>query len=278
MSKLAGKHIVITGASAGIGAELARQLGAQGCRLTLAARRCELLQQVAEQVRQAGGQAQVAVCDVAQREQVLALAAAARAGFGEIDVWVSNAGHGIRHRVLQAAEDDMLEQYKVNCLSSLWGYQAVIPHWQDHQRSGQVIDVSSVGGKAGFPFAAGYVAAKHALSGLGDVARQELAGSGIMITTVYPGSTLSDFSRAVLDRTDGTITSSLSGIKRRSSLLVRILSAEQSSAHVARCIVGVMLRPRPTAYPHPGATFAAILNNFWPGFVLAQIVKLRRGI
>jgi NAD(P)-dependent dehydrogenase (short-subunit alcohol dehydrogenase family) len=172
----------------------------------------------------------------------------------------------------------MLAQYKLNCLSSLWGYQAVIPRWQDHQRGGQVVDVSSVGGKSGFPFSVGYVAAKHALSGLGDVARQELAGSGIMITTVYPGSTLSDFGKALTDRTGGAITSSLSGLRRKRSFLVRLLSAEQPTEHVARCIVGAMLRPRPTVYPHPGATFAAILNNFWPGFVLAQIVKLRRGI
>ena len=70
-SKLAGKHIVITGASTGIGAELARQLGVHGCRLTLAARRRELLEQVAAEVRRAGGQAQVLTCDVTSREHNL---------------------------------------------------------------------------------------------------------------------------------------------------------------------------------------------------------------
>ncbi|HES58576.1 MAG TPA: SDR family oxidoreductase [Firmicutes bacterium] len=176
VGNLAGRHIVVTGASSGIGAALARQLGDEGCRVVLAARRRERLEETASHVRTRGGEAAAIPCDVTSREAVFALAEAARERFGEVDAWVSNAGGGILHSALEATEEDMLWQYRLNCLSSLWAWQALIPGWLERGR-GHIVDVCTLGGKAGFAYGGGYAAAKGALSCLGDAVRQELAGN-----------------------------------------------------------------------------------------------------
>jgi short-subunit dehydrogenase len=245
MSDLTGKHVVVTGASTGIGAELCRQLGARGVRVALAARSADRLVQVAAEVERAGGQALTVPTDVTQRAQVLALADAARTRFGEIDVWVNNAGAGVRHHLLNASEADMLAQFKLNCLSSLWAYQAVIPGWLERGISGQVIDVSSLAGLSGYLHHGGYSSAKHALSGLGKTMRQELAGRGITITTIYPGPTVSDFSANVLARDHGGTEptaplASSESYRRSRNPLVRAFSAKQSTAHLARVIIRAM--------------------------------------
>ncbi|MBN2080612.1 SDR family NAD(P)-dependent oxidoreductase [bacterium] len=276
MSDLAGKHIVVTGASAGIGAELCRQLGRLGCRLTLTARRRKLLGDVTEEIRRAGGEACYETCDVTERDEVFELAEFARGHFGEIDVWVSNAGGGMRHRLLEAEEEDMQLMFRLNCLSSLWAYQAVAVPWIEQGRGGQLIDVSSVGGKAGFAYGGGYCAAKHALSGMGDVLRQELARTGITLTTVYPGLTESEFGAALIDRTASDKSLRTEVMSRRAPWFVRLMAAKQPTAHVARAIVHAIRRPVPFVYPHRWAACAALLYNLWPNLLLSRLNRPRR--
>lgn len=273
MTNLKGKHIVVTGASAGIGAELCRQLGARGCRVTLTARRRALLNVVAREVESAGGQALVETCDVTERDEILGLAECARERFGEVDIWVSNAGGAIRHKVLEATEEDMLAMWRLNCLSALWAYQAVVPRWLEQERTGQLIDVSSLGGKSGFALFGGYCAAKHGMSGLGDVLRHELRRTGIVLTTVYPGLTETSFSDAVLDHTGGDLSLGPEGTERQPAWIMRKLLEKQSSAQVARCIVSAMVRPVPTVYPHRRQALAALIANLWPGLVLKALER-----
>jgi short-subunit dehydrogenase len=276
MGELTGKHIVVTGSSAGIGAELCRLLGAEGCRVVLSARRVDRLAEVADDVRQAGGEAYAAPCDVTQREQVFALAQAARAQFGEIDVWVSNAGAGMRHRLLDAGEEDMLNLYKLNCLSSLWAYQAVAPAWIEAGRGGQIIDVASIGSKSGFALGTGYCAAKHGLSAIGDVARQELVRNGILATTVYPGLTTTEFSDAIADRMppgEWEQAKAARAKSRRGNFFLRKATAYQSAEEVARSIVQAVRRPAPLVYPHRWAALATLIVNLWPGVMLKQMKR-----
>lgn len=157
----------------------------------------------------------------------------------------------------------MLAQFKLNCLSSLWGYQAVIPGWLERGTAGQVIDVASLAGLSGYLHHGGYSAAKHGLSGLGKTMRQELARRGITITTIYPGPTVSDFSANVLvkDGSCGSTTRSAVGRgpmatdSRSSSAqsltssdsyrhsrnpLVRAFASKQSTEHIARVIIRAM--------------------------------------
>ncbi len=275
MDDLRGKHVVVTGASAGIGALLCRRLGERGCRVTLAARRLDRLEAVAAEVETAGGAALAVACDVTDRAAVFRLAQHTRERFGEVDIWVSNAGAGVRHDLLEATEDDMLAMYRLNCLSSLWAYQAVVPGWLAAERGGQLIDVNSVGGFAGFAYNGGYCAAKHALSGLGDVLRQEVNGRGITLTTVYPGLTASDFSENVTDRTGGDRSRRTAALNRRGGFLVSKVAAKQPTGVVVDAIVRAMERPRCFVYPHRWAALAGLLYRLRPEFVLRLMKRSR---
>lgn len=298
MRRLQDKHVVVTGASAGIGAALCRALGQAGCRVVLAARRVDLLTQVAQDVRNAGGRAEVVPTDVTVRVAVQALAQRAQEAFGAIDVWVTNAGAGIMHSVMDATEEDMLFMYRLNCLSALYAYQTLLPGWLK-RGSGQFIDICSLGGKAGYAYAGGYAAAKHAMSGLADALRQELAlrgalagtgkhhgavdpqghPGGIIVTTVYPGPTVSDFGRARLRRMTAVHEAEsgmqLDKLRKNRNPLVRAVAGAQNTDIVVRAIMGAMLRPVYTVYPHKWGNLATLLSNFAPGFALRQMAKTK---
>lgn len=119
------KVIVITGASGGIGAALAGELGKAGHRLVLAARRQEELERVA---REAAEGALAVPTDVTRREEVERLRDRALEAHGGIDVWVNNAGRGISKRVMELTDADFDEMMTVNVKSALYGMQAVVPH------------------------------------------------------------------------------------------------------------------------------------------------------
>src|SRR5512140_3678658 len=121
------KVIVITGASAGIGAELARQLGEKGAKLVLAARRKPELEAVAAR---SGKEAIAVVTDATRREDMEKLRDAALQRFGRIDVWVNNAGRGITRSVAELTDEDLDVMIRDNVKSALYGMQAALPHFK----------------------------------------------------------------------------------------------------------------------------------------------------
>lgn len=118
------KTIVITGASGGIGAALARHLGPEGHRLVLAARRRDELNAVAKETN---GLAVVA--DVTQRTDVNRIRDEALRAFGSVDVWINNAGRGISRSALELTDEDFDDMMSVNVKSALYGAQAIVPHF-----------------------------------------------------------------------------------------------------------------------------------------------------
>src|SRR6266480_2528895 len=130
---------VITGASSGIGAALAKQLGSKGHQLVLAARREKQLKEVA---KQAGTRALVVPTDVTRRADVEELRSQALKEYGHLDVWVNNAGRGITKSVLDLTDQDVDDITSVVLKSVLYGMQAIIPHFQERGR-GHLINVSS---------------------------------------------------------------------------------------------------------------------------------------
>ena len=164
--------VVITGASGGIGAALAREVGRRGGSLVLAARRRAELESVAAS---AGAPSAVVVTDVTRRADVQALAKAALDRFGHVDVWVNNAGRGINRPFRELTDDDVDAMIRDNVKSSLYGMQAILPHFQERKR-GHIVNVSSMLGRIPFaPIRSAYCAAKHALNSLGETLRMELA-------------------------------------------------------------------------------------------------------
>ena len=178
--------IIITGASVGIGREMAFQLAEQGAWLALAARRADQLEQVAEECRQRGARAIAVATDVADEAQCAALIEASVAEYGRIDTLVNNAGI-----TMTARFDEMksLEPFdtvmRVNYLGSVYCTHYALPHLK--KSKGRIVGVASLTGKFGVPERTGYAASKHAMAGLFDSLRIELVGSGVTVTMVYPG-------------------------------------------------------------------------------------------
>jgi short-subunit dehydrogenase len=204
------KTIVITGASEGIGAELARQLS--GNNLVLASRNLAKLQAVAEQCKG------VAVrCDVGVEADCRALVEAAVARFGGIDVLVNNAGvsgHAFFEEVTDFGWYETV--MRVNYFGSLWCTQHALPHLK--ARRGLIVAVSSLAGKHGIPGRTAYSPSKFAQAGFFEALRTELRGTGVDVTVVFPGVVATDIRRNGYDA--GGKPAGTSGLKEADAMPV----------------------------------------------------------
>lgn len=181
--------IVITGASDGIGAEMARQLSRRHkdqLALVLAARGAEKLEQVATECRASGAQVLVQRTDVAVEADCKALIDATVARFGRLDTLVNNAGMSA-HALLQDVQDlGWYEQLmRINLWGSAWCTHAALP--QLKASKGRIVAVSSLAGLIGVPGRTAYSATKFAMTGFFEALRVELASQGVSVTIAYPG-------------------------------------------------------------------------------------------
>jgi len=178
--------VVLTGASSGIGRATALALAQQGARLVLAARGLDGLDSVATSCRSIGAQVLTRSTDVAQADQVAALAAAAIDEFGHIDVWINNAGVGAVGHFEQTPLDAHHRVIQVNLLGELNGAYAVLPHFRARRR-GILINMVSLGGWVAAPYAAAYTASKFGLRGFSESLRAELHDlPDVHVCAVYP--------------------------------------------------------------------------------------------
>jgi NADP-dependent 3-hydroxy acid dehydrogenase YdfG len=180
------KIAIVTGGSSGIGRATALALAREGAHVALAARNEGALQEVAQAVRALGREALVVPTDVTQREQVEHLVAEALACWERVDIFIANAGQYVRCCVPELTIAHVERAMAINFYGALYGVLAVMPHMLA-RKSGHLVLVSSVDGKKGLPIDAPYVATKFALAGMGEVMRQELRGTGVHVTTVFPG-------------------------------------------------------------------------------------------
>jgi short-subunit dehydrogenase len=178
--------VVITGASKGIGAELARQLAARGTRLALGARDLAALEAVADECRARGVQVIAVRTDVAEERDCQALLSGAALAFGGVDVLVNNAGASMWARFEDIADLSVFARImQVNYMGSVHCTRHALP-WLRQSR-GLLVGISSLAGRTGVPTRTGYAASKHAMTGFFDSLRIELAGSGVDVTMIYPG-------------------------------------------------------------------------------------------
>ncbi len=177
---------IVTGASSGIGRETALALARAGCHVALAARREVLLQEVARQIRALGRESLVVPTDVRDRDQVNRLVQATLERWARVDILVANAGAYIRRPIRELRVEDLEQSFAVNFYGSVYAVLAVLPHMLERGQ-GHIVLVTSMDAKKGIPPDTPYVAAKFALAGFGDVLRQELHGTGVHVTIVFPG-------------------------------------------------------------------------------------------
>lgn len=191
---LAEQVILITGASTGIGAALARCLASKylGIQLVLVARNQDKLEQVATDCRKAGADVLVIPTDIARVEQVQALAHQTLEHFGRVDSLINNAGYGQMGPIELIPPEAIQKQFHVNVLGPLTLIQALIPGMRD-QGGGRIVNISSLGGRMAFPFGGLYSGSKFALEGLSDTLRMELAPFNIKVSVIEPGPVSTDF-------------------------------------------------------------------------------------
>jgi short-subunit dehydrogenase len=241
--------VVITGASGGIGAALARRLGEEGLRLALAARREAQLREVADDAEARGAAGTLVFpADVTRREDVLQLRDTALHAFGRIDVWVNNAGRGIARSVLDLTEAEVDAMIDVNVKSALYGMQAAVQYFIRRGGAGHVVNVSSFLGRVPIAsFRSAYSAAKAALNSLTTNLRMDLREyPGIHVSLVMPGVVATDFARNVVGEPRPSLTTA---------------GSPQTAEEVAEIIARVIKRPVPEIYTNPAS--AAAVRQFY---------------
>lgn len=190
LKPLSEQVAVVMGASSGIGRETARQMARRGARVVVAARDRQALDSLVEDITADGGEAMAATADVADVDQVRAVADGAAERFGGLDTWVQAAAVAVYARAEATTPEEYRRVVEVNLLGTVHGALAALPHLR-RRAGGAFIAISSIEARRAFPYHAAYAAAKHGVEGFLEALRVELRQEGvpISVTNVLPGST-----------------------------------------------------------------------------------------
>ncbi|MEH2061243.1 MAG: SDR family oxidoreductase [Nostoc sp.] len=198
MSLIQNKVVIITGASSGLGEATAKRLAASGAKLMLAARREDRLKDLVAAIAKSGGTATYRVTDVADRAQMEALAKETLSAYGRIDVLINNAGLMPLSPLDQVKVEEWDKMIDVNIKGVLYGIAAVLPIMRQ-QKSGHIINLSSVAGHKVFPGSAVYCATKYAVRAISEGLRLESNGE-IRSTNISPGAVATELTTTISDK------------------------------------------------------------------------------
>ena len=197
-NNIEGKVVVITGASSGFGEVTARHLSEQGAPVVLGARRTQRIESIAEEINNNGGKALAVTTDVTERDQVKSLVEKAVQEFGRIDVMLNNAGLMPLAPLEKLRIDEWDQMIDVNIKGVLYGVAAALPHMKE-QKSGHIINVSSVAGHVVGPGSTVYSATKHAVRALSEGLRKEVKPYNLRTTIISPGAVDTELPSSVGD-------------------------------------------------------------------------------
>ena len=252
-----GKVVIITGASSGIGAAVARRLALDGMRLTLAARRLDRLEQVAAEVEALGGEALVVQTDVRNRDELQRMVQATLDRWGHIDVLLNNAGLGHDRLLIRFKPEKIRDEIHINLIAIIECAQVVLPVML-RQKSGHIINVASIAGLIATPGGTVYSASKFGVNGFSDALRRELRGSGIHVSAFCPGFTPTEISPELKAISEGQ-----PGAPRRPGLMPVTYVADQI-AHLIR-------HPRWRVIIPPSWKFLVMVAFLFPGIADALL-------
>ncbi|WP_313396543.1 SDR family oxidoreductase [Pantoea septica] len=193
---MSNKVILITGASSGIGAGIARELAASGATLLLGARRVDRLETLAAELKQQGAEVAVAALDVTSRASVQQFAEVALEKWGRIDVMVNNAGVMPLSPLASLKVDEWDQMIDVNIKGVLYGIAAALPPMLA-RKAGHIINIASIGALSVSPTAAVYCATKFAVRAISDGLRQE--NTQLRVTCIHPGVVESELASTITD-------------------------------------------------------------------------------
>jgi short-subunit dehydrogenase len=206
LKSIAGKTFVITGASSGFGRGVAVKLASQGANVVLAARRTELLEEVAAEAKAAGGTPLVVTTDVAKPEDIRKLADATIARFGRIDVWINNAGVGAIGRFEDIPVEDHSRLIDINLKGVIYGSHAAMRQFRT-QGSGTLVNIGSIDSEVPLAYQGSYSASKAGVLSLGRALNEEIRLSGIKtirVATVMPWAADTPWWRHAANYSGGT--------------------------------------------------------------------------
>lgn len=240
-----GKVIIITGASSGIGWSTAKLLAEQGAIVSLAARRQDKLEQLVKDIEAAGGIATAFATDVSKRADVDRLIADTITKYGKIDVLFNNAGVMPVSFLENLHYEEWEQMIDINIKGVLYGIGAVLPHFKT-QKSGQVINVSSVAGHIVAPSSAVYSATKFAVRAISEGFRQEVKPYNIRTSIISPGVVESELTNSITDEAIKPMIGQLAGLAIPADSIARAVAyiiGQPDDVDVNEIII------RPTAQP-----------------------------
>jgi NAD(P)-dependent dehydrogenase (short-subunit alcohol dehydrogenase family) len=183
---LEGRRAVVTGGSRGIGEAIARGLVGAGCRVLVCARGLEAAEALAGELREGGGEAWAAACDVADPASIDRLEEAAAERLGGVDILVNNAGIASSAPIRSQSLEEWERVFAVNVTGTFLCTQTFLPGMRA-AGWGRVVNIASIAGRVGAPYIAAYAASKHAVVGLTRAVAAEVAGDGVTVNAVCPG-------------------------------------------------------------------------------------------
>ena len=251
--KISGSVVVITGASDGIGAELARNLARRGARLVLNARNEAKLSTVVPDALTVPGD----ITDPAVRQRIVDQTLAR---YQQIDIVINNAGAGLYSPAWQAPMTDVRRLMELNFFAPLELTQLAVPHMRT-RKSGMIVNIGSIAGKITLPWFTMYSVSKYALGSLTEGLRMELKRDGIHAMIVCPGYVSTNFQAHILGGNVPTTVAKAKGLA---------ITVEQCAEDIVR---GIEAGKRTVLTPKPG-WFVVAASRLFPGIVQAQLAKI----
>jgi short-subunit dehydrogenase len=256
---LRDSRILITGASSGIGRALALALAREGARLVLVARREDKLRALATELAAAGPTPEIVIGDVTDALVRSSAIERAVTSFGGLDVLVNNAGIGALGRFDEADPQRLRQVFDVNFFALVEMTRAALPRLAEG-KCPLIVNISSVLGHVGIPLSSEYCASKFAVQGFSQSLRAELAGRGIDVLVVCPGTTETEFFTSVIERRGPVPWSDRRGVP---------------AEYVARRTVQAMRAGSREIVPNFQGWWLVLLSRIWPGlldFILRHLV------
>ncbi len=276
MGRLDGQIVIVTGASAGIGEATARWLAREGATVVINARRAERLDVIKREIEAANGRALAVTGDVTSAADRERLVQETMRAFGRVDALVNNAGYGQRGPIELVPVEAIRQNFETNFFSLIALTQLVIPIMRQ-QKSGRIVNISSVAGRIARPLSSVYDATKHALEAVSDGLRGELAPFGIKVVIIEPGFIITEFLGVANENARDIIEHAgpyAESIERTGAAIQQLRKLAGHPDDIAEAVFKALTARNPRArYAAPGhARFALAMKRLLPSRVFDYVL------